>query len=96
MLIMFTSCGKVPMGYVGIRRALYGSEKGDIELLQPGLYFVGPTKHFSILPTYLVTKVWTSSLTEDSPISEAITFQSKEGVSLIANVGIEYFIIQED
>ncbi|MGL5691399.1 MAG: SPFH domain-containing protein, partial [Bacteroidales bacterium] len=46
--------------------------------------------------TYLVTKVWTSSLTEDSPISEAITFQSKEGVSLIANVGIEYFIIQED
>lgn len=97
IMLSLSSCSYVPSGYVGVKLYLYGRDKGvDYDVLSPGKYFVGFNEEMFLFPTVRITKVWTNSKTEDSPIAEGFEFQSKEGMKLTANVGIEFHIEKQD
>jgi regulator of protease activity HflC (stomatin/prohibitin superfamily) len=91
--IMASGCSKVPAGNVGVKVYLLGGEKGvDSEELGPGRYWIGYNRDLFIFPTFTQNYVWTKDLTEGSENDESITFQTKEGLSVNADVGISYHI----
>ncbi|MEG1586426.1 MAG: SPFH domain-containing protein [Bacteroidales bacterium] len=95
--LSFSSCNKVPAGNVGIKFYLLGQEKGvDYETLSPGRYYIGVNEELYLFPTQRQNKVWTNDITEDSEAEEGFEFQSKEGMKLEANIGIEYQINSEN
>lgn len=96
ILILSSACSKVPAGYVGVKVNNYGSEKGvKNEVVGPGRYFTGFNTSIYKFPTFTQTYVWTKSVDEGSAIDESITFQSKEGLNINADVGISYEIQPE-
>jgi regulator of protease activity HflC (stomatin/prohibitin superfamily) len=83
------ACMKVPVGSVGIMVDLYGSDKGVLpKELGPGRYYVGYNQELFTFPTYTQTYTWTRSLTEGRAQDESFTFNSVEGISVNADVGI--------
>ena len=92
---LLTGCGirKVPAGYVGIKVYLLGSDKGvDVEELPVGRYFLGINEELYLFPMFTQNYVWTKAPTEGSKNDESITFQTKEGMNVSADVGISYHI----
>lgn len=86
---LFVSCSKVPAGNVGIKFYLLGKDKGvDYEVLGPGRYWIGINEELFLFPTQRQNKVWS----DDEEGNRGFEFQSKEGMKLSANVGIEYQI----
>ena len=92
MLLVITSCGqKVPSGHVGVKVYLLGSNKGvDQEVLGVGRYWIGFNEELHLFPTFTQTYNWTASANEGRAIDESISFQTKDGASLKANIGISY------
>lgn len=90
-LFSLTSCDTVPAGHVGVKVLLLGSSKGvDQEVLPVGRYWIGFNEELYLFPTFTQTYNWTSSKDEGKNIDESITFQTKDGASLRANMGISY------
>jgi len=93
MVVPMVGCQKVPAGNVGVKVYLLGGYKGvDTEELGPGRYWIGINEELYLFPTYTVTYPWTKSVDEGSENDESITFQTKEGLSVNADVGISYHI----
>jgi len=93
MLMFTTGCSKVPAGYVGVKVYLLGNSKGvDTEELSPGRYFIGWNRDLYKFPTFSQNYVWTQNKDEGSPNDESISFQTIEGLSVGADVGITYAI----
>lgn len=91
ILALFVSCSKVPAGHVGVKVLLLGSSKGvDQEVLPVGRYWIGMNEELYLFPTFTQTYNWTSSKDEGKATDESISFQTKDGASLRANVGISY------
>jgi len=91
-----SSCEKVPAGYVGIKVYLLGTSKGvDSEKLGVGRYFIGVNEDLYLFPTFKQNNVWTKDKNEGSPNDESITFQTQEGLSINADVGITYQVNPE-
>ncbi len=89
--MMSIGCSKVPAGNVGIKFYLLGQKKGvDCEELTPGRYWIGMNEELYLFPTFTQNYVWTANKAEGSPQNESITFQTKEGMSVNADVGITY------
>nr|WP_321525826.1 SPFH domain-containing protein [uncultured Cohaesibacter sp.] len=87
------ACGKVPAGNVGVKVNLYGSDKGvNMEELGPGRYWVGMNEDLFVFPTFTQNYVWTQDDTEGSPTDESIKFQTVEGMTVGADVGISYSV----
>lgn len=87
------SCSKVPAGNVGVKVYLLGGSKGvDSEQLGPGRYWIGLNEELFLFPTFTQNYVWTKEDSETSPGDESITFQTREGLSINADVGISYNI----
>lgn len=87
------SCSKVPAGNVGVKFYLLGKDKGvDYETLKPGRYWIGVNEELYLFPTQRQNKIWSYNEEEN----QGFEFQSKEGMKLMANVGIEYQILDED
>lgn len=88
-----TACSKVPAGYVGVKVYLLGGGKGvDSETLGVGRYWIGWNEDLYLFPTFTQNYVWTADAVEGSPDNESITFQTREGLSVNADVGISYRI----
>ena len=88
-----SSCKKVPAGYVGVKVYLLGGSKGvDSEKLGVGRHFIGFNEELYLFPTFKQNYVWTKASNEGSPNDESITFQTKEGLSINADVGITYSV----
>lgn len=84
-------CGRVEIGEVGILYNKYGGDKGvQLEEKGPGKYWLSMNEELVVFPTTKQNYTWTSSVNEGKPIDESITFQSTEGMSINANVGITY------
>lgn len=97
LVLILSSCRKVPAGNVGIKYYLLGSEKGvDKEELSPGRYYIGINEELFLFPTFKQNKTWTSDEREDSEINEEFVFQSSKGLRLTASVGMEYHIPKEN
>lgn len=87
------ACSKVPAGHKGIKVYLLGTSKGvDQEELGVGRYFIGWNQELYLFPTFTQNYVWTKDPQEGSRNDESITFQSKEGMNVGADIGISYHI----
>lgn len=87
MLLILVGCEKVPVGNVGIKVDLYGSDKGvQAEQVGPGRYWIGWNQDLYLFPTFTQTRTW------DATNSEYISFQSKEGMAVSTSLGITYHI----
>ena len=96
MALAVTSCSKVPAGNVGVKVYLLGGEKGvDHVELGPGRYWIGMNEELYVFPTFSQNYVWTKSSTEGSSDNEEISFQTVEGMSVSADVGITYSVIPD-
>lgn len=93
LLCLGAACSKVPAGNVGIKVHLFGAQKGlDHEELGTGRYWIGPNEELYVFPTFTQTYVWTQDPAEGSPNDESITFQTLNGLSVNADIGISYHI----
>jgi regulator of protease activity HflC (stomatin/prohibitin superfamily) len=91
MAAVLSGCSNVNVGEVGIKVHLLGGDKGvDSEQLGPGRYWIGINEQLYTFPTFMQNYTWTKSNTEGSPTDESITFQTKEGLSVNADIGITY------
>lgn len=92
-LLGATACSQVPPGEVGIKVSLLGSDKGiENQILTTGRYWIGWNEQLYLFPTFTQTYVFTKDRHEGSPANEEITFQTKEGLTVSADVGVTYHI----
>lgn len=89
-------CSKVPAGNVGVKVYLLGGSKGvDNEVLGVGRYWIGLNEELYLFPTFQQTVAWTMEPTDGSPGDQSFTFQTREGLSVNADVSISYTINPE-
>lgn len=90
-------CGYVPPGHVGVKVNFYGSNRGvdDLTIVTGRVWYNPFTTEIHEFPTFMQNVVWTKDTTEGSPTDESISFNSKEGASLNADVGLSYQIRPE-
>jgi regulator of protease activity HflC (stomatin/prohibitin superfamily) len=80
------SCTTVPNGYVGVVVHMLGGAKGvDVEERGMGRYFLGFNDEMYLFPTFTQNETWEGE-------KESITFQTKEGLNVNADIGISYHI----
>src|SRR5574343_150608 len=95
--LMSTACTRVPPGEVGVKVYLNGGSKGvDQEVLGAGRYWIGFNEDLYLFPIFQQNYVWTKDSTEGSPTDESITFQTSDGMSMGADIGITYNIPPEN
>lgn len=91
--LLTAACSKVPAGNVGVKVYLLGGEKGvDSEVVGPGRYWVGLNEDLFLFPTFTQNFVWTQDSQPGSETDESISFQTVEGMSVNADIGISYAI----
>lgn len=85
---------RVDVGHVGIEVNLSGSQRGASEIpIRTGWVFYSPLRSQIIeFPTYVQTVKWTSSLDEGHAANESMSFNSKEGMEIYADVSLSYAI----
>lgn len=89
LLLALTGCSieKVPVGNVGIKVDLYGSDKGvQAQQVGPGRYWLSLNQDIYLFPTFTQTRTWTAEN------NEYISFQSKEGMAVSTALGITYHV----
>lgn len=87
------ACSKVPAGHVGVKVYLLGGSKGvDSEELGVGRYWIGWNEELYLFPTFMQNFEWTTDSRPGSETDESISFQTKEGLTVNADVGISYSI----
>lgn len=85
-LFTLNGCSKVPAGNVGVLVHLLGGEKGvDAEEVGVGRYWIGINEELYVFPTYTQNDTWEGE-------KESITFQTREGLNVNADVGISYHV----
>ena len=85
LMWFMVGCDSVPVGNVGIIVHKLGGTKGvDSEEVGVGRYWLGLNDELFTFPTYSQNESWVGK--------EAITFQTKEGLSVEADIGITYSI----
>lgn len=96
LLSTLAACSKVPAGHVGIKAYLLGGSKGvDTEQLGPGRYWIGWNEELYLFPTFTQNYVWTREPDETGDEDESISFQTIEGLSVNADIGITYRVDPE-
>src|SRR5215469_6638464 len=91
-VLLLAACSKVPAGNVGVKFQMYGDGKGALQELPPGRYWVGWGYELYTFPTFTQTYTFTRSSTEGRPVDESISFQTSQGLTVNADVGITYHI----
>lgn len=98
LLLSLGGCySRVPAGHVGVQYNKYGSNKGvDLQVRQPGSYWLSYNEEIELFPTFLQTYNWTQSTKEGNEKDESFTFQTGDGMPVNADVGITYQIEAAD
>ena len=90
------ACSKVPAGNVGVKVYLLGGSKGvDQEVLGVGRYWIGMNEELYLFPTFQQNYTWTRENVDGESGDESITFQTKEGMSVNADLGVSYSLESE-
>jgi len=95
-LAMFgSSCTRIPAGYTGIKVNLYGDKRGvsDINIVTGWVFYNPLSQQIYKFPTFMQTAVWTKDKREGSPYDESITFQTNDGLTINADIGMNYYFI---
>jgi len=91
LLTALAACSKVPAGHVGVKVYLLGTNKGvDTEELGVGRYWIGWNEELYLFPTYMQNYTWTREPDATGTEDESISFQTVEGMTANADVGISY------
>jgi regulator of protease activity HflC (stomatin/prohibitin superfamily) len=86
VLFSLRSCTTVPAGQVGVVVHMLGGSKGvDAEEVGVGRYWLSWNDELFLFPTYTQNDTWSGE-------KESITFQTKEGLNVNADIGISYHI----
>lgn len=89
--VSLAACSTVPAGHVGVKVYLLGGSKGvDSEELGVGRYWIGMNEQLYIFPTYMQNYTWTKEPDATGPEDESISFQTIEGMTANADVGVSY------
>lgn len=89
VLGILAGCNDVPVGHVGIKVYKFGGDKGvDHEVLPVGRYYIGINEQLYTFPTFTQTDTWRKGSNRD----ESITFQTKEGLSVNGDFGIQFAV----
>lgn len=89
--VSLAACSTVPAGHVGVKVYLLGGSKGvDSEELGVGRYWIGMNEQLYIFPTYMQNYTWTREPDATGPEDESISFQTIEGMTANADVGVSY------
>ncbi len=85
-------CTRIEAGHVGIIINYAGDNRGVGEIpTTTGWTFFNPiTQTVFEYPTYVQTAVWTRNVEEGSPTNEEISFNSKDGLNITADVSFSY------
>lgn len=87
------ACDKVPTGNVGVKVYLLGGDKGvDSEELGVGRYWIGFNEELYLFPTYMQNYEWTADSRPGSETDESFSFQTADGNTATADIGISYSI----
>ncbi len=87
------ACSYVPAGNVGVKVNLLGGEKGvDTEELGVGRYWIGWNEELYLFPTFMQTYEWTADSRPGSETDESLSFQTADGNTATADIGISYSI----
>ena len=88
------SVTRIRAGYVGVEVVLSGSQRGPSEIpIRTGWVFYSPLRSEIIeFPTFVQTVKWTRDLNEGRAINEEMSFNSKEGMEIYADVSLSYAI----
>lgn len=90
------SCHRVESGYKGVIVHLLGSDKGEHEVVGVGRYYLSLwNEDIFYFPTFTQNYVWTADRNEGSPHDESISFQTREGLTVNADVGITFKVDPE-
>jgi len=97
LALIATGCTRVPAGYTGIKVNMYGTERGvSNEKIVTGWVFYNPlSQKIYKFPTFMQTAVWTKDTREGSPYDESITFQTNDGLTINADVAMNYYFIPD-
>lgn len=91
--LALAACSKVPAGNVGVKVNLLGGDKGvDSQVVGPGRYWIGMNEELYLFPTFTQNFVWTKDSVPGSEGDESIGFQTAEGMTVNADIGISYAI----
>lgn len=97
-VLLLTGCGEtITPGYVGILVNNYGDQKGvqDLPIRTGRLTYNSMTQTLYQYPTFLQNVVWCKSSSEGKDADESITFSSKEGSQVNADVALSYALVAE-
>ena len=87
------ACSYVPAGNVGVKVNLLGGEKGvDTEELGVGRYWIGINEELYLFPTFMQNYEWTADSRPGSETDESLSFQTADGNTATADIGISYSI----
>lgn len=87
------ACSYVPAGNVGVKVNLLGGEKGvDTEELGVGRYWIGMNEELYLFPTFMQNYEWTADSRPGSENDESLSFQTADGNTATADIGISYSI----
>src|SRR5690349_1169419 len=90
-LVGLSACSRVESGTVGIKVNLLGGDKGDIEVLPMGRYWIGINEELHTFPVFKQNYTWTQKPDNEGETGdESISFQTVEGMAVGADVGISY------
>ncbi len=92
VVMIGTACTRVEPGYTGIEVNLHGSERGvSAENIVTGRVYFNPwTTNIYEFPTFVQQFTWTANRTEGSSNDDSITFNSREGVVVNADIFVAY------
>lgn len=85
-------CSRVDPGYVGIKVSYLGADRGVDDIPRvTGFVFYNPiTTRILRYPTFVQTAIWTRAIEEGSPTNEEISFNSREGVVITADISLSH------
>lgn len=88
------SLTRIGAGYVGVEVVLSGSQRGPSEIpIRTGWVFYSPLRSQIVeFPTFVQTVKWTHDMNEGNAANEAMSFNSKEGMEIYADVSLSYAI----
>lgn len=93
LVALTAACSQVPPGEVGVKVSLLGSDKGvENQVLSTGKYWIGWNEQLFLFPTFTQTYIFAKDPGEGKPANEEISFQTREGLIVSADIGVTYHI----
>jgi regulator of protease activity HflC (stomatin/prohibitin superfamily) len=91
-MLATNGCETIEPGYVGIKVNQWGTDRGvdQYPILVGRVSYNSVSEKIYKFPVYLQNYPWTASPLEGAPHDESLSFASKEGLALGADISIQY------